>query len=82
MKYIKMILRSDNVIVRTIINVSLNGTHSIMCCNMTHLILEWKNVMLWDVWMKSVRMNVSMSEYRGHNQLSAPWSDLPPHSAL
>ncbi len=32
-----MSLNSDNIIVRTITNVYLNGTHSIM---------EWKNVML------------------------------------
>ncbi len=28
--FIKMALNSDNIIVRIIINVSLNGTHSIM----------------------------------------------------
>ncbi len=36
-KSIKMTLNSDNMIVRTIINVGLNGTHSILCGNLIHL---------------------------------------------
>ncbi len=36
-KLIKMSLNSDNIIVRTIINVGFNGTHSIMCGNWRHL---------------------------------------------
>ncbi len=36
-KFIKMALNSDNIIVRTIPNVGLNGTHSIMGGNCRHL---------------------------------------------
>ncbi len=36
-KFIKMAFNSDNIIVRTIINVGLNGTHSIMGGNWRHL---------------------------------------------
>ncbi len=36
-KCIKMVLNSDNIIVRTIINVGLNGAHSIMGGNWRHL---------------------------------------------
>ncbi len=36
-RFIKMALNSDNVIARTIINVSLNGTHCIMAGNWRHL---------------------------------------------
>ncbi len=35
-KFIKMALSSDNIIVRTITNVGLNGTHSIMGGNWRH----------------------------------------------
>ncbi len=36
-KFIKMALNSDNIIFRTITNVGLNGTHSIMSGNWRHL---------------------------------------------
>ncbi len=36
-KFIKMALNSDHIIVRTIINVGLNGTRSIMGGNWRHL---------------------------------------------
>ncbi len=36
-KFTKMALNSDNIIVRTIINVGLNGTHTIMGGNWRHL---------------------------------------------
>ncbi len=63
-KFIKMALSSDNIIVRTITNVGLNGTHSIMGGNWRHWGLNMKcNVMLWKVGMKSVRMSVNLSEY-------------------
>ncbi len=60
-----MALNSDNIIIRTKINVGLNGTHSIMGGNwdIWGLNMEWKNVMLWYVGMKSVTMNVKMLEY-------------------
>ncbi len=32
-----MAVNSDNIIVRTIIKIGLNGTHSIMCGNWRHL---------------------------------------------
>ncbi len=60
-RFIKMTLNSDNVSDRTIINVELNGTHSIMGDNWRHLSskygIEECNV------MKSVRMGVNMREY-------------------
>ncbi len=36
-KLIKMALNPDNIIVRTILNVGLNGTHSIIDGNWRHL---------------------------------------------
>ncbi len=36
-KFINLALNSDNIIVRTVINVGLNGTHSIMDGNWRHL---------------------------------------------
>ncbi len=36
-KFIKMTLNSDNIIVRTIINVGFNDTHSIMGGNWRHM---------------------------------------------
>ncbi len=36
-QFIKMALNSDNIIIRTITNVGLNGTHSIMGGNWRHL---------------------------------------------
>ncbi len=36
-KFIKIALNSDNIIVRTITNVDLNGTHSVMVGNWRHL---------------------------------------------
>ncbi len=36
-QFIKVVLNSDNIIVTTIINVGLNGTHSIMGGNWIHL---------------------------------------------
>ncbi len=36
-QFIKMALYSDNIIIRTITNVGLNGTHSIMGGNWRHL---------------------------------------------
>ncbi len=35
-KFIKMVLNSDNIIVRTMTNVALNGTHSIIGSNWRH----------------------------------------------
>ncbi len=56
---------SDNIIVRIIINIGLNGTHSIMGDNwdILGLNMEWKNIMWWNVGMRSIRMSVNLSEY-------------------
>ncbi len=58
MKFFKMALNSDNIIVRTKTNVGLNVTHSIMGGNWRHLRSKYRmeecNVI--KAWMKSVRM--------------------------
>ncbi len=48
-KFIKMALNSDNIIVRTIINVGLNGNSWVEIGDIWGLNMEWKNVMLWKV---------------------------------
>ncbi len=63
-KLIKKALNSDNIIVRTITNVFLNGTLlRVVIGDIWGLNMEWKNVMLWNVGMKSVRMRVNLSDY-------------------
>ncbi len=62
-----MALNSDNIIVRTIINVGLNGTHSIMGGNWRHLRskygMEECNVMKgWDEKCKNEYESVRVCE--------------------
>ncbi len=66
-KFIKMALNSDNIIVRTITNVGLNGTHSIMGGNRRHLRskygMEECNVMKsWDEKCKNECESVGVYE--------------------
>ncbi len=66
-KFIKMALTSDNIIVRTIINVGLNGTHSIMGGNWRHLRSRYRmeecNVMkCWDEMYKKECESVRVCE--------------------
>ncbi len=61
-----MALNSDNIIVRTITNVGLNGTHSIIGGNRRHLRskygMEECNVMKWDEKYKNERESVRVYE--------------------
>ncbi len=62
-----MALNSDNLIVRTITNAGLNGTHSIMGCNWRHLRskygMEECNAMTsWDEKCKKECESVRVSE--------------------
>ncbi len=66
-KFIKMALNSDNLIVRTITNVGLNGTHSIMGGNWRHLRskygMEKCNVMKsWDEKCKNECESIGVCE--------------------
>ncbi len=60
-----MALNSDNIIVRTITNVGLNDTHSIMGVNWRHLRstygMEECNVM--KSWNEKCQNEVNLSEY-------------------
>ncbi len=66
-KFIKVALNSDNIIVRTITNVGLNGTHSIMGGNWRHLRSKYRmeecNVMKsWDEKCKNECESVGVCE--------------------
>ncbi len=62
-----MALNSDNIIVRAIINVGLNGTHSIMGCNWRHFrskygIKECNVLKSWDEKCKNECESVKVCE--------------------